>query len=133
MLAALLIVAGLALGPAREALAYNFSTGYDTGARNFPRDYDGFVPESPGRLNSPAPPPTRKYHVYGRTSFIIYIGTTRQQNLDSIVYDWRETNYCNVSHDALRNHERAHSRGWAHGKGSFSVNKAYFATTPCRP
>ena len=57
LLAVFLVVAGLVLSFGREAIAHTFNTGYDRGAKGFPRDSDGYVPESVGDLNG--------YDVYG--------------------------------------------------------------------
>lgn len=132
VLAVLLIVAGLTLGLAREAIAYTFNTNSDTGARGFPRDSDGYVPEALGSLNGGGPPSSRSYHVYGQTSWWVYVAEPYQETRDSIKYDWRETDYCNVSRDRVRNHEHAHSRGWGHGWGTPAQNAAYYAEIPCR-
>lgn len=132
-LAMLVIVAGLALGPARQALAYTFDTNYQKNAYNFPRDTDGKVSESVSGLNGSGPPSSRSYHVYGRTSAMSYTGGNVVQYLDDIVYDWRETDYCTVARSKVTNHERAHSRGWAHGKENFTVNEAYYPSITCRP
>lgn len=134
-LAVFLIVAGLTLGLAREAIAYTFDTGYDRGAYNFPRDSNGLVPESEGRLNGDGPPSTRTSHKYGQANVYFYTGPG-PENGDTfieLVYDWRETDYCNIPRDELRLHERAHSRGWAHNKENYRVNKAYYGTRTCFP
>lgn len=79
VLAVFFIVAGLTLGLAREAIAYTFDTSYDTGARGFPRDGDGNVPEAEGRLNGDGPPSSRTYHIYGKTFWMLYIAEPYQE------------------------------------------------------
>lgn len=133
VLAVFLIVTGLTLGLAREAIAYTFNTGYDRGAVGFPRDSDGRVPEATGRLNGGGAPSSRDRHVYGQTSWWVYVAEPYQETRDSIKYDWRETDYCNVSRDKVYAHERAHSRGWGHGRGSPGANAAYYASITCWP
>lgn len=127
VLAVFLIVAGLTLCFAREAIAYTFSTSYDRGAYSFPRDSNGQVPEGAGDLN-PGPPQPRDWHVYGQTSWYGTLGIYS----DKIQYDWPEMNWCNAPENAVRRHERAHSRGWSHGAGSPSSNPAHYPTvSPC--
>lgn len=133
-LAALLVAAGLVLGPAREVLAYTFNTGYDTRACCFRRDSDGRVSEREGRLNGDAPPSTRELHTLGRAIpwKFSYSNNTTKWDV-RLTYDWRETEYCNIYRGTVYAHERAHARGWDHGKGNPTINKAYYASGTCFP
>lgn len=120
VIAVLLIGAGLALGPARDAIAYTFDTSYDRGAYSFPRDSDGNVPEAAGDLNA-GPPQPRSWHVLGQTTWYGSMGIYR----DTIEYDWPETDWCNIPRYKVRDHEHAHARGWSHGAGTPSSNPAF--------
>lgn len=128
VLAVLLLSAGLTLGFAREVIAYTFDTGYDTGARNFPRDSDGSVPESKGDLNGYVY--NDGWTVYGLTTWYSSGGTI----WDKIKYDFAAMDYCRVNGSKVYNHERAHSRGWQHGYGTPYSNAAYYANVQnCSP
>ena len=128
VLALLLLSAGLTLGLAREAISYTFDTGYDRGARNFYRDSDGYVPETKGDLNGYVY--NDGWTVYGYTTPYISGGTVK----DYIKYDFPAMNYCRVPGWKVYNHERAHSRGWAHRYGTPYTNAAYYGNVQnCSP
>lgn len=131
-LAVFLIVVGVTLGLAREAIAdYTFGPNQDTGARGFPRDSNGYVPERVGRLNADSPPSTRTRHRLGYTR--ARTNTVTGEVIVDITYDWREVDYCNIARSNTIGHERAHSRGWGHGYGTPRTNAAYYGTITCFP
>lgn len=131
-LAVFLIVVGVTLGLAREAIAdYTFGSNQDTGSRGFPRDSNGFVPERSGRLNPDSPPSSRTHHKLGNARALT--NSVTGEVLVDITYDWREVDYCNILRDSTRSHERAHSRGWGHGYGTPQTNAAYYSTVTCFP
>ncbi len=130
VLAVLLIGAGLTLGLASASIAYTFDTGYDRGARGFPRDSNGYVPESTGDLNATYD----DWIVLGETNWWVYTAETYQETRDRITYDWAATDYCKVRRYRVADHEKAHSRGWGHGYGTYDTNPAYDPQVrPCEP
>ena len=125
LLAVILIVAGIMLGPARDAFAYTFSLYSGCCGKDYPRDSDGNVPESEG-----APSNGHYDRILGYTyAYSTSSGTYTAPNVtDYIKYDWVEMRRCNATsseRDALIRHERAHSRGWGHYEDPSSLNAAY--------
>lgn len=125
--AVLAISAGLTLGLAREALAdYSFFRTINCCGTEQAIDSDGFVPEYGG-----TPIDGSRDGIIGYAYTYIDGGGQRY-----IRYDGNEMTYrCATSStwDALRAHERAHTRGWGHGEIPSKYNAAYnrTVTTPC--
>lgn len=134
VLATLVICAGFSLVFAGETIAairigtYNFSRFDSTGS--YYVDSDRSVPEYEAHV--PDNPDNPGVHILGVTftSATVY-GPGDYDAKKWIHYDFAQMrNLCADQNDYNRAyaHERAHSRGWRHGEGNTTVNKAYYGT-----
>lgn len=130
LIALLAISIGFTLLPAREALAdYTFRIWADCCGRTFNVDSDQYVPESSG-----SPAGSHYDRILGQTYFYSDTAAANGGYWQAYIkYDWVEMRRCNATdaqNSALIGHERAHSRGWGHGEGPASLNKAYNPKIP---